>query len=61
MAGIEGFWAPAKGYALGSLEIGKLGDIVVLSEDPFEVEPNQIKEIPIEMTIVGGQIAYKRA
>jgi predicted amidohydrolase YtcJ len=45
----------------GSLEIGKLGDIVVLSEDPFGVEPGRIKEIPIEMTIVGGQIAYERA
>jgi predicted amidohydrolase YtcJ len=45
----------------GSLETGKLGDIVVLSEDPSEVEPSQIKDIPIEMTIVGGQVAYRRA
>jgi predicted amidohydrolase YtcJ len=45
----------------GSLETGKLGDIVALSEDPFGVEPGKIKDIPVEMTIVGGQIAYKRA
>ena len=45
----------------GSLEVGKLGDIVVLSEDPFGVEPSQIKEIPVEMTIVSGQIVYERA
>jgi len=45
----------------GSLETGKLGDIVVLSEDPFGVEPSQIKDIPIEMTIVGGQIVYESA
>lgn len=44
----------------GSVEVGKLGDVVILSEDPFEVDPSQIKDIPIEMTIVGGQIAYKR-
>ncbi len=43
----------------GSLEVGKLGDISVLSENPFEVEPDQIKDIPIEMTIVGGQVAYE--
>ena len=45
----------------GSLEIGKLGDIVVLAKDPFGVEPDQIKDIPIEMTIVGGQVVYSRA
>jgi predicted amidohydrolase YtcJ len=43
----------------GSLEVGKLGDIVVLSEDPSEVEPGKIKDIPIEMTIVGGQVAFE--
>jgi predicted amidohydrolase YtcJ len=43
----------------GSLEVGKLGDIVVLSEDPSEVEPGKIKDIPIEITIVGGQVAFE--
>ena len=43
----------------GSLEVGKLGDIVVLSEDPFEVEPGYIKDIPIAMTIIGGQLAFE--
>ena len=43
----------------GSLEVGKLGDMVVLSEDPYGVEPGQIKEIPVDITIVGGQIAYE--
>jgi len=44
----------------GSLEEGKLGDLVVLAEDPFQVAPSHIKDIPIEMTIVGGQIVYQR-
>ena len=43
----------------GSLEIGKLGDMVVLSRDPFGVEPGYIKDIPVDMTIVGGQVAYE--
>ncbi|MGD8474257.1 MAG: amidohydrolase [Anaerolineae bacterium] len=43
----------------GSLEVGKLGDMVVLSGDPFGVEPDHIKEIPVDITIVGGQIAYE--
>jgi len=44
----------------GSLEVGKLGDLVVLAEDPFEVDPSHIKDIPVEMTVIGGDIAYRR-
>ncbi len=44
----------------GSLEVGKLGDFVVLEEDPFEVEPGLIKDIPVEMTVIGGHIVYTR-
>lgn len=40
--------------------MGKLGDLVVLAEDPFEVEPEGIVDIPVEMTVVGGQIVYQR-
>lgn len=44
----------------GSLETGKLGDIVVLAGDPFEVEPARLKDIGVEMTIVGGDVVYER-
>lgn len=42
----------------GSLTAGKLGDVVVLEADPHEVSPQDIKDIPVTMTIVGGNIAY---
>ena len=42
----------------GSLEVGKLGDFVVLGEDPFEVDPGHIKDIPVEMTVIGGDVVY---
>jgi predicted amidohydrolase YtcJ len=44
----------------GSLEVGKLGDLVILGEDPFQVNPGRIKHIPVEMTIVGGNVVYPR-
>ncbi|HEY77279.1 MAG TPA: amidohydrolase family protein [Thermoflexia bacterium] len=44
----------------GSLEVGKLGDLVVLAADPFRVDPGEIKEIPIEMTVIGGEIVYQQ-
>ena len=43
----------------GSLEVGKLGDLVVLGEDPFEVELGTILDIPVEMTVIGGKIVYR--
>ncbi len=40
----------------GTLEVGKLADIAVLAEDPFEIPGERIKDIKVEMTIVGGEI-----
>jgi hypothetical protein len=45
----------------GSLEVGKLGDLVVLAQDPFEAHPDRIKDIAVEMTVVGGKVVYRRA
>lgn len=40
----------------GSLETGKLADFVVLSEDPFDVEPAELGRIRPANTVVGGQM-----
>jgi predicted amidohydrolase YtcJ len=45
----------------GSLEVGKLGDFVVLAEDPFAVDPGQIKGISVDITVIGGDVVYERA
>ncbi len=42
----------------GSIAPGKLGDVVVLSDDIFSIPPAQIKDTHVAMTIVGGKIAY---
>lgn len=39
----------------GSLEPGKLADLVVLDEDPFQVSPEKIATIGIAMVFVGGR------
>ncbi|MEE8391387.1 MAG: amidohydrolase, partial [Anaerolineae bacterium] len=44
----------------GSLKVGKLGDFVALAEDPFEVDPGHIVDIPVEMTVIGGDVVYRR-
>lgn len=45
---------------LGTIEVGKLADFVVLGKNILKVDSSEIKDIPIEMTIVGGEIVYAR-
>ena len=41
-------------HDIGSLEAGKLADFAVLEKDPFEVSPNELKNIAVWGTVVGG-------
>ena len=40
---------------LGSLESGKRADFIVLSEDPYDVAPDALKDIKVTATYVGGE------
>jgi predicted amidohydrolase YtcJ len=43
----------------GSISTNKLADFVVLSEDPWTIDPTKIKDIQIVRTVVGGKVAYQ--
>jgi len=43
----------------GSITPGKLADIAVLSDDPTQIPPEQIKDIRVEMTIIGGKVVWE--
>ena len=45
----------------GSLSVGKLADITVLDRDILAVEEEAIADTQVIMTIVGGQIEYRKA
>ncbi len=42
----------------GSLEVGKLADLVVLDANPLKVDQIKIKDIGVLATIVGGNVVY---
>jgi len=43
----------------GSLEAGKLADVIVISQDLFKVDPLKIGETKVLLTIVGGRVVFK--
>jgi hypothetical protein len=43
---------------LGSLEVGRLGDVVVLNDDYFTVPDARLKQIASVLTVVGGEIVH---
>ncbi len=44
----------------GSIEPGKWADLAVLSGDPLSVPPDALPDIKVDLTLVGGQIAFER-
>jgi predicted amidohydrolase YtcJ len=56
---INGAYASFEEQKKGSLEPGKLADIVVLSEDIARVPVRELRDLPVAMTLVGGVVAYE--
>ena len=58
MATYNGYYATFDEKDRGSLEVGKIADMVILSESPFDVEEKAIKDLKVEKLILAGK-AYK--
>jgi len=52
--------AVGKESSLGTLEVGKLADIVILYDDPFTVPVEQLATVRVAHTIVDGKVVYTR-
>jgi predicted amidohydrolase YtcJ len=42
----------------GSITPGKLADMVILSDNVFDIKPEAIRNVKVKTTIMGGKIAY---
>jgi len=43
----------------GSLEVGKLADLIIVSQNVFEIAPQKFADTKVLTTIVGGQVVYR--
>ena len=44
----------------GSLEVGKLADLIVVDRNPFEVEASEISELGVELTLLEGEAIHRQ-
>jgi len=51
--------AQGEGEIKGSIEPGKLADMVVVSADPTRVPPAALRDVRVLQTVVGGRIVYR--
>jgi predicted amidohydrolase YtcJ len=56
----EAAWQLFSDHEVGSLEPGKLADLVILDQDPRKVDPDTIKDIAVLETWMDGRQVYKR-
>lgn len=55
-----GAWSGREEAIKGSLEIGKLADIAILDRDYFAIPKDEIRDVKVDQTLVGGETVWRR-
>jgi predicted amidohydrolase YtcJ len=48
------------GNSLGSIEVGKIADVVVLDQNPFKVDTYEIHNTKVDLVYVNGKVVHRR-
>ena len=57
---LYGAWLSFEEDRKGSIEPGKLADLIVLDQDILTIDPDHIMDINVEQTWLGGKLVYER-
>jgi len=60
---MQTIWAAFAGFQekdKGSSEVGKLADLVVVSENPLKIAADRLGQVQTDITVIDGRIAYQR-
>ena len=57
---VNNAWVGMMEDDLGRVREGFLADLVVLDQNPFEVGSAELKDVRVDVTVVGGEVVYER-
>lgn len=60
IATYNGAYASFEENIKGSLEVGKLADLIVLSDDILSIDPFDIYKLKVDLTLIDGETLYER-
>ena len=53
-------WAAFEDHLKGTLSVGKLADVVVLSQNILSIPESEIPDAKVAYTIIGGEVMFER-
>jgi predicted amidohydrolase YtcJ len=56
---LDGAYASFEESIKGSIEPGKLADMAILSEDIASISPEKIRDVMVDLTLVGGRVQWR--
>lgn len=57
---IDAAYAACEEDKLGSISENKLADLIIVSENPLTVDPDHLKDLEVELTMVNGEVLYDK-
>jgi len=55
---LDGAWLAGQEALTGSIEVGKAADLIVLERNLFTIDPTQLKDVPVLLTLLEGKVVY---